>query len=263
MRLSDILSKPPTTKFSQVDGFLVGKKCNIGQQITLEIGQIALNFLCEVYEDCRTFYSKGPITCICTGNSIVSIDCILTCANCPSVRVWFLVESEGDIAASSPNVRIMKRTVKLPETVEWNSHNYGVCSYLLDKANLAYDAGLGAGALVYLRKVFEIVTIQAADALNMTYQKYENGNPKNFSDLLKKVDEQSSIIPLEFASERYKLYKELSSVVHGDFSESEGLSKFQPLYRLVVGVLENIRNKQDFQNARSALGWCDEGCVLT
>ena len=262
MRLSDLLSKPPATVFSQVDGFLVGKKCNIGQQISLNIGQIALNFFCEDCEDFRTFYSKGTIMCICTGNSIISIDCILTCENYPSVRAWFLIESDGDISASSPNVRILKRTIKLPKSVEWNNRNYGSCSYLLDKATLAYQAGLGAGALVYLRKVFEIATVQAADALCLEYPKYGGGNPKNFSDLLRRVDEQSSIIPQEFSSERYKLYQELSTVVHGDFNEEDGLIKFQPLYRLVVGVLENIRNKREFQNARVALGWCDNGGVL-
>lgn len=262
MRLSDVLSKPPTMTFFQVDGFLVGKKCNIGQQINLTVGQIALNFFCENLDTFRTFYSKGTLTCICTGNSIISIDCVLACPDCQNVRIWFLVECEGDIAASAPKVRILKRIAELPKTIKWSVQSYDLCSDLLERAVRAYEIGLGAGSLVYLRKAFEIATMQAADALGLEYSKYPGGNPKNFTDLLKRVDEGSSIIPPEFASERKKLFQELSTVVHGAFNEDDGLAKFQPLYRLVVGVLENIRNKREFQSARAALGWCDNGGIL-
>ncbi len=35
MRLFDVLSKPPKKDFVQIEGFLLGKQCNIGQQIKL------------------------------------------------------------------------------------------------------------------------------------------------------------------------------------------------------------------------------------
>lgn len=262
MRLSDVLSKPPASQFVQVDGFLIGKKCDIAQQINLDIGQIALNFFCRDCSDFRTFYSKGKTTCICTGEAIISIDCILTCQSYGSVKAWFLVECEGDLAGRSPKVRILKRTVRLPEGVEWSSASYGVCSSLLDKAIIAYEAKLGAGALVYLRKAFEVITVQVANALGLSYDQYESGNPKNFSRLLKQVDEQYSIIPSEFTENRYKLYQELSGVVHGNFNEEEGLAKFEPLHRLVVGILDNVKNKQELQEARAALGWSNDGGEL-
>ncbi len=61
MRLSDLLSKPPATVFSQVDGFLVGKKCNIGQQISLNIGQIALNFFVKTAKILGHFILKAQL----------------------------------------------------------------------------------------------------------------------------------------------------------------------------------------------------------
>ena len=50
----------------------------------------------------------------------------------------------------------------------------------------------------------------------------------------------------------------MSDVVHGEFDEAEGLAKYQTLKRLVVGVLENIKNREDFVAARALLGWADE-----
>lgn len=262
MRLSDVLSRPPALSYMQVDGFLVGKQCKVGQQITLNIGQVALNFFCTDCDDFRTFYSRGHLACICVNKSMISIDCVLTCGNYPSVQVWFLIESEGDITGQAPSVRILKRTDKLPATIRASKNSYGLCSDLLEKAKLGFQVGLGAGSLVYLRKAFEIATVQAADALGVDYQKHKDGNPRNFADLLKKVDEQSAIIPQEFSRDGYRLYRELSGVVHGSVDEIEGLHKFEPLYRLVVGILDNIKNKQEFQNAKEILGWCDTEVLI-
>ena len=58
MRLSDVLSKPPQNEYLQVDGFLQGKKGSIGQQVTLSVGNIALNYFCSRCDDLRTYYSK-------------------------------------------------------------------------------------------------------------------------------------------------------------------------------------------------------------
>ena len=64
MRLSDVLSKPLQKEFLQVDGFLINKKGNIGQQIKLNIGQVALNYFCVSCDDLRTFNSKGELSCV-------------------------------------------------------------------------------------------------------------------------------------------------------------------------------------------------------
>lgn len=255
MRLSDVLSKPLQKEFLQVDGFLINKKGNIGQQIKLNIGQVALNYFCVSCDDLRTFNSKGELSCVFVNKHIISIDCVLTCGCNAGVQVWFLVESEDDICGQAPKVRIMKRSEKLSDMVKIRTERYGEFSTLLDMAERAYRDDLGAGAIVYLRKVFEKITIQMADAIEIEYRKYEGGNPKNFSELLKKVDEQCAIIPKEFTSDGYRLFKELSGVVHGEYDEALGLSKFEALHRLVIGILENVRNSKELKNAINSLGW--------
>lgn len=80
--------------------------------------------------------------------------------------------------------------------------------------------------------MFEKITIQYAEDMNIEYPKHPGGNPKNFKDLLIQVDEQCSIIPTEFSANGYKLFQELSNVVHGEYDENLGLAKFDSLYRL-------------------------------
>lgn len=129
--------------------------------------------------------------------------------------------------------------------VRINDNRYGEFTPLLDKAMQAYTDGLGAGAVVYLRKIFEKITVKAAKAVDIEYAQYDGGNPKNFSDLLKKVDEKCSIIPKEFSANGYKLFRELSGVVHGEYDEEAGLKNFEALHRLVIGILE----KQFYEEA--------------
>lgn len=111
---------------------------------------------------------------------------------------------------------------------------------------------------VYLRKVFEKITVQSAEAMGIEYPKHPGGNPRNFKDLLIKVDEQCSIIPAEFSANKYKLFQELSNVVHGEYDENLSLAKFDSLYRLVIGILDNVNNHKEILEATIALGWDDE-----
>ena len=193
--------------------------------------------------------------------NIVSIDCVLTCRCGTSVPAWFLVESNNDITGLAPEVRIMKKNARLSEHVTI-SPRYGEYAVFLDKAELAYNEGLGAGAIVYLRKVFEKITVQSAEAMNIEFQKHPEGNPRNFKDLLIKVDEQCSIIPTEFSANGYKLFQELSNVVHGEYDEDLGLAKFDSLYRLVIGILDNVNNHKEIIEATTALGWDDENTSI-
>lgn len=258
MRLGDILSRTPKLEYIQVDGFLLNKKGNVGQQVALEVGQVALNYFCTQCEDVRTFYSTGKLSSIFVNGQLISIDCVLTCGCKATVQVWFLVESEEDICGLAPKVRILKRSEKLSDTVKINSNQYGDFATLLDKAEQAYRDGLGAGAIVYLRKAFEKITVNMADSIGLTYEKFEGGNPKNFKDLLIRVDAQCSIIPQEFKQHGYSLFRELSSVVHGEYDEELGLGKFEPLNRLVIGILENVRNREELRSAMGVLGWADD-----
>ena len=146
------------------------------------------------------------------------------------------------------------------EKVVFEKKYYGPFADYLNKAELAHSVGLGAGAVIYLRKVFEAVIKQVADDEgDIEYKKRDNGNPKNMKDLLEKVNERCSIIPVEFSTDKYRLYQELSGIIHGELNEKEGLEKYIPLRRLVVGVLDNVRNKEEFRAAKDALGWIDEG----
>lgn len=255
MRLSDVLSKKPSNDYVQVDGFVINKKGSAGQKVDLTVGTVRLNYFCENCGDLRTFNSQGQLACVFINKRLISIDCVLSCGCGATVQVWFLVESESDITAVSPKVRILHKNEKLSNRVRFNADKYRQYSILLDKAEYAYRNELGAGSIVYLRKVFEMVTVQTADAIGMEYEKYEGGNPKNFTALLEKVDNQCSIIPAEFAENKRQLFSELSAIVHGDFDEELGLKKFQPLYRLVVGIIENVFNKEEFKQAKEFLKW--------
>lgn len=259
MRLSDVLSKAPKRDYAQVDAFLLNKLGNVGQKVDLSVGQVMLNYYCTHCEDLRTFYSKGKLSCIFINKHLISIDCVLACGCGTNVQIWFLVESENDITSQTPLIRILRRSEQLSDAVKINTSRYGDFSSLLDKAEQAYRAGLGAGAIVYLRKIFEKITIQTANAMGITYAQYEGGNPKNFSNLLQEVDKKCGIIPKEFSSDGYRLFRELSGVVHGEYDESLGLSKFEPLHRLVIGILENVHNSRELEDAKKALGWCKDG----
>lgn len=255
MRLSDVLSKPPKQEFVQTDGFLINKKGAIGQQVTLAVGKVMLNYYCSGCEDIRTFTSKGKLTCVFVNKHIVSIDSVLSCGCGANVQAWFLVECEEDICGQAPRIRIIKRSEKLSNLVKINNERYGDYSGLLEKAERAFREDLGAGSIVYLRKAFEKVTVQTAKALGIKYKMHVDGNPMNFRALLEEVDKKSSIVPREFSNNRYKLFRELSGVVHGDYDENQGLKKYEPLHRLVTGILDNVSNSQQLSDAVITLGW--------
>lgn len=253
MRLSDVLSKSPKKEYVQVDSFLQNKKGNTGQSVNISVGNIALNYFCINCGDLRTFYSKGKLSVIFINKRLISIDSVLTCGCGASIPLWFLVESKEDITGQAPEIRILKKSDKLIQSTRTRSSKFEEFSTLLDKAEQAYNEELGAGAIVYLRKIFEKITIQFANAMNIEYDKYENGNPKNFQRLLEKVDTKCSIIPKEFSKDGYKLFRELSEVIHGDYDENLGIMKFEALNRLVIGILENVKNREEIMNALEIL----------
>ena len=261
MRLSAVLSKSPSNEYVQVDHFLLNKMGKTGQQVDLDIGQIMLNYYCSNCEDLRTFTSEGKISCIFVNKQLISIDAVLLCGCGTDVQVWFLVESENEINGLAPKVRIVKKSEKLSKQVAMHTDKYGDYTMLLDKAEKAYREGLGAGSIVYLRKAFEKITIDTARIAQIEFQSHENGNPRNFKTLLEKVDNQCSIIPSEFTKDGYTLFGELSNVVHGDYNEKLGLIKFEALNRLIIGILENVKNKNELKEAIGSLGWNEEGSV--
>lgn len=261
MRLSDVLSKPISTNFVQIEGFLNNKKLKTGASKKLSEGKVALNFYCKNCNDQRTFYSGDDLFCIGVNQTTASIDCVLECPRCgASVQMWFLLECRGedDIHNPYPYVRIAKRSEKFSEFVSINTENYGDFTEALEKAKRAAREKFGAGSIVYLRKVFERIITQTAEAANPPIEtKKPNGKPRPFDQILNPVKERCNIIPSEFAEDGYKLFGELSDVVHGDYDEEEALLKFDAFYRLVTGVLEKIKTNQELMEAIGTLGWHD------
>lgn len=259
MRLSDILSKAPQKEYIQVDGFLQNKRGYLGQNVKLDVGIVVLNFYCKICDDMRSFYSKGNLNAIFCGKRFISIDCVLSCICETKVEIWFLIESEYDITGLSPRIRIVKKTCKFPQGVLYELPKYGCdISNLLMLADKAREDSLGAGSIIYLRKIYEIIAIRTADLEKIEYTKRkDNNNPRNFRDLLMKVDKKCKIIPTEFSSNRYELFKELSECIHGNLDEIKILSKYSALRRLIIGVLDNIVNKDELKKACSELGWDD------
>ncbi len=253
MRLSEVLSKEPT-EYRQVEGFLANRRLTCGKQRKIEnSGNVLLNYYCKNCEDQRTFATTNTLYAIGIDDKHVSIDCTLKCVGCnQTVSTWFLIESEEEIADTMPKIRISRKAVKHSDLVRITAGNYDY-SELLEKAECAYQNGLGAGAVVYLRKIFETLTAQVADASNVS-RKTEKGRRKKFSDLLREVDSQKHIIPREFSNNGYELYSKLSNVVHGEYDEQEAVQNYDALKRLVVGIIENVSNNDSLANAVAALG---------
>lgn len=257
MRLSDVLSNPLTEEYLEVENFLGSKPLAKGYQRKINVGKIGLPFFCKRCNAITTFCSGELLYCIGVNDRKISIDAALKCSRCSdsTVEVWYLIVSEGDILSQAPKVRILKRCEKLSDTV---THDEAIDNFteLLEKAHKAYCEGLGAGSLLYLRLIFERITAKTAMASGIATK--ADKKRKKFRDLLQEVDKKNAIIPKEFSANGYKLYSELSEVLHGNCDEDEGLRKYNALRRLVKGILDNVKNNREMMTAIVTLGWQGE-----
>ncbi|MCL2189328.1 MAG: hypothetical protein FWC16_13950 [Defluviitaleaceae bacterium] len=277
MTLSRLLSKPQATDYQQVDTFWFPDESEenedyecgnendgelpilIGQHIFLDTGSISLNYYCTDCENVRTFSSgkEHGLRGVVVSQRVISIDCVLQC-NCGSVvHTWFLVESEQDFRNQSPGVRILHFRDKLSGNVKLQSEQYGEFAEWLEKANQAHRDGLGSGAVIYLRKVFESITYNIAKVNDIQTTRHRSGRveKRDFYGVLKDVDEKHSIIPNAFSGNGYKLFSELSSIIHGDGSEDDALKNFGALYTLVTGIIDNIKQKEELKSALQKFDW--------
>lgn len=234
-----------------------------GDFVEIDAGRIALNFYCKMCEDSRTFMSPDRLHALIINENLISIDAFLQCPICKTeIQVWFLLEVK-DMFTEEPKVKILKRTEKLSKNVsELRENSFGIYTDLLEKAMRASREGFGAGAIIYLRKVFEQVTNEIAKASGITttfVNKKNKKQRKTFKELLTEVDEKCAIIPVEFSNNGYKLFGKLSDVVHGEYDEEIALEKFSAFYRLVTGIIENIKSKEEFRSAQQALGLSEGG----
>ncbi|MDZ4121866.1 MAG: hypothetical protein U1C33_05560 [Candidatus Cloacimonadaceae bacterium] len=256
MRLSGILSKPPNDQFMQIEGFLDGKKLQPGHQREIAVGLICLPFFCKTCGDYQIFLSDEKLFCIGVNECTISIDSVVTCPQCrvSSVPTWFLITCDKEIFSGFPNVKLLKHSYKLSDEVSLSEDRYLGFKEMLDKAQLAYAENLGAGSVVYLRKILEIITFSTAEVAGIETRN-QNNRRKPFKSVLEEVDRVQRIIPRKFSENGYRLFKELSNVIHGDSEELEALQKYPPLRRLVIGVIDNVKNNQEMNEAISALGW--------
>lgn len=268
MRLAELLNKAPDTTPRQVESFWGSatewdedpdedrEDLSWGYHEEISVGRVVRNHVCLNCRDFRSFVSGEKLSCLVVGERALSIDVPLRCSGCEATaEAWFIVGSNHDLLAPSPEMYLQRFSENRRDAASKPSpHVADQVDDLLERAQIAYDDCLGAGSIVYLRKVFEISTVQAANAIGVGTEN-EKGKRRRFGELLKEVDRKSGIVPDEFSSNGYQLFSELSSVIHGSADEGEALTKYNPCRRLVIGIVENIRNKYEMSQAVAALGW--------
>lgn len=255
MRLSDVLNRAPDTAKTQVENFLGARKVAWGQHKKIDVGKVVHNFYCRICSDFRTFLSSEVLMCLVTGDRQVSIDAALRCPVCSSsVEAWYLVASEGDLYAHTPTVFLERYTENRRDSATSAGADPGQFEDLLERAEIAYEGQLGAGSMIYLRKIFEAVTTEVATVAGIATTG-RNGSRKPFRTLLEEVDRTHHIIPRRFSNNGYLLFAELSEVIHGNSSEEMALLKYLPCRQLVLSVVNNVKGDQAMASAIDALGW--------
>ena len=255
MRLSEVLNNAPDTSRAQVENFLGYRRIGWGKQKLVVVGRVVRNHFCLSCGDTRSFVSGETLSCLVTGELALSIDVALRCSGCESgAEAWFLVGCENDLYSQAPEVYLQRFTENRRDAASDQGLHVEQIDDLFERAQIAFDDSLGAGAMIYLRKIFEAVTAQAANAVGISARR-SNGKRKDFKSLLEEVDSHSRIIPLEFSENGYTLFSELSEVIHGDSDELGALQKYDPCRKLILGVVNNIRNREEFARAITTLGW--------
>lgn len=262
MRLGEVLSKPISEDFVRIEDFIKGKVLSLGKIRKIKAGTVARTYFCKNCNLPITFSPVEDLRCVMLNERLISINAALKCNGCNEMLpIWFLLESEEPFNSSTYHkVRLLLAVEKLNDNVTYNSENYGEFTEFLEKAEISFRNGLGAAAIVYLRKIFEGITHQIAKIEGVEIRK-QNGSLKPFKEILEKVDERHPIIPREFSENGYRLFRELSDIVHSDNIENEeiGLKKFTALKRLVIGILDNVKNNNEIMVAIGSLNWNGEG----
>jgi len=288
MRLSSILSGS-TKSHGEVQAFIDTDKyttleeeanddrilISTGDFIDIQIGRINLPFFSTICKDSIIFASPQKLHCLIVNQKLISIDCELKCTDLnsendkckaciPYVHAWFLVEAD-DIFANTPKVNLIKQNYKLPDHIRLPIETEDKFSEWLAKAEIAYRERLGAGAIIYLRSVFEKITHEVGLNAGVEIHK-PNGKTKPFDQVLKAVDTQCSIIPTVYSQNGYDLFSKLSEIAHGNSDESTALKEYEALRRLVIGIIENVKkkneeieNNKEIQKALNAIGFIEGG----
>ena len=225
-----------------------------GDFIEIQIGTINLPFYSTICQDTNSFISPKKLHCLIINEKMISIDCQLKCTDydtenpkcreCdPYVQAWFLIEAD-DIFANTPNINLVKQNFKLPENIKLPIDIEDKYSEWLAKAEIAHKERLGAGAIIYLRSAFEKITQEVGLNAGVTI-KNKKDKFLNFREVLQRVDSECSIIPPIYAENGYDLFSKLSEIAHGDSDETTALEEYEPLRRLVIGIIENVKRKNE------------------
>ncbi len=225
-----------------------------GDFIEIQIGTINLPFYSTICQDSNSFISPKKLHCLIINEKMISIDCQLKCTDfdtespkcrqCnPYIQAWFLIEA-NDIFANTPNVNVVKQNFKLPENIKLPIEIEDKYSEWLAKAEIAHKERLGAGAIIYLRSVFEKITQEVGLNAGVTI-KDRKDKFLNFREVLQRVDSECSIIPTIYAENGYDLFSKLSEIAHGNSDETIALKEYESLRRLVIGIIENVRRKNE------------------
>lgn len=250
-----------------------------GAIIEIDIGRINLPFFSIKCQDTVNFKSEQILHCLIISNKMISIDCDLFCDNrndrnvrcqdCKSnIQSWFLIEADN-IFSNSPKVNLVKKSHKLSEDIKLPIEIGDKYTEWLGKADIAYKERLGAGAAIYLRSVFESLVYQfgAEKSIERTFKnKWGKEQYKNFEMYTEEVDKICKIIPEQYSKNGYELFRKLSHIAHGNSDESTALMEYEALRRLVIGIIENVKKKNEeinnnieIQEALNAIGFADGG----
>ena len=95
-----------------------------------------------------------------------------------------------------------------------------------------------------MRSAFEQITLEVGHKAGVEVYK-PNGKSKPFDQVIKAVDAKCSIIPVIYSDNGYELFRKLSSIAHGNADEETALKEYVPLRSLVVGIIENVKKKEE------------------
>lgn len=89
---------------------------------------------------------------------------------------------------------------------------------------------------------------------------------KPFEQVIKAVDKECSIVPVIYSDNGYDLFRRLSNIAHGNSDEETALKEYEPLRRLVVGIMDNVKRKEEkiknnaeIKTALDAIGFSNGG----
>jgi len=252
--------------FRQVDTFLEIEndedsddvQLELNKPVTLGVGKSMRNYFCEHCDDFRTFSSVDHIYVTMIDKFRMNISFVCHCPGCAAdVSTWVLLESRAELYRLSPEIKARRYIETFPQGVSKYGRRYGEYSTLIESADLASLAGFHTAAATYLRQAFEAITRTAADNANIPLYRDPPTNEKkrSFKGLLEEVDKSEKIIPPEFSENGYKLFSELSEILHNECAESIVRLKSPDLFTLIIGVIQNVQNKTKHLEATKNLGW--------